>query len=33
MYPAKPFNTLVPRMDPLALDLLSVGGGGGVSER
>lgn len=32
MYPAKPFNTLVPRMDPLALDLLSVGGGG-VSER
>ena len=31
MYPAKPFNTLVPRMDPLALDLLSVGGGG-VSE-
>ena len=25
MYPPKPFNQLVPRMDPLALDLLSVG--------
>lgn len=24
MYPPKPFNQLVPRMDPLALDLLSV---------